>query len=99
MGLGPIFKLKIEVTNAGTGNLQNFPFCVGYNPEIYWCDRPSQTVPLLLPNVTLTYEVTLKCIHLEGKADNVRVIFVSPNSSVPLVSGIINMPLSELNED
>ena len=58
MGLGPIFKLKIEVTNAGADNLQNVPLCVGYDPEIYRCERPSQTVPLLLPNVTLTQRLS-----------------------------------------
>ena len=96
VGLGPIFNLKIELTNGGTVPLLNLAVCIAFNTEVYRSDRPSFDVPLLLPNVTLTVIVKLTNIHPEGIADSVRAVLVNPKSSVPFAAALITMPMSEL---
>jgi len=98
MGLGPIFKIKVEVCNNGREPLYDMPLSCIYNPEIYKSEKPTLKIPLLLPNLTNVFEVSITNHHEEGVPDAVRIILVNPDSSVPLVSAVINMPMSELVE-
>ena len=99
MGLGPTFKFKIEICNGGQTSLKELPLCVIFNPEIYESNCPSETVPLLLPNVQISVEITLKNISENGAADDVRVVLLNPSSTVPLVSALVTMPISEMPEE
>lgn len=99
VGLGPNFKLKVELTNGGGAALSDLNLVVAYKPEVYKSERPVAKVPLLLPNVTQFYEVALLCVHPEGAADPVRIVLVNDMSSVPLYSGVVQMPMSELAEE
>jgi len=99
MGLGPNFKLKIELCNGGAETLQGLDLCVAYKTSVYKCDRPVVKVPLLLPNVANHIEVNLVNVHSEGGADPVRIVLSGNASSVPLYSGVVAMPISELAEE
>jgi Bardet-Biedl syndrome 1 protein len=99
IGLGPSFKMKIELTNGGSESLERMDLCLVYNNAVYKSPRPVMPIPLLLPNVTNHFEVTLICVHPDGVADPVRVVLINPKSSVPLYSGIVTMPQSELPDE
>ena len=98
MGLGPTFKFKVDLCNGGRTSLKELPLVVIFNPAIYISDRASSIVSLLLPNVNVTVEFTLRNISQTGAADDVRVVLMNPNSSVPLVSAVVTMPFSEIDE-
>lgn len=98
VGLGPIFKIKIELCNGGMEPLRHTTVCFALNTAVYNIEKPTFKVPILLPNIMNSFEVSLKNISPEGVADVVRVILMNPNSSVPLVSAAITMPISEIAE-
>eukprot|EP00520_Triparma_pacifica_P002978 CAMPEP_0118660142 /NCGR_PEP_ID=MMETSP0785-20121206/15506_1 /TAXON_ID=91992 /ORGANISM="Bolidomonas pacifica, Strain CCMP 1866" /LENGTH=103 /DNA_ID=CAMNT_0006553331 /DNA_START=1 /DNA_END=309 /DNA_ORIENTATION=+ len=84
VGLGPIFNLKVEVTNGGVASLRDLPLSVVYNTGVYRSDKPAVNIPLLLSNVTVTVTLKLRNIHPEGAGENIRVVLGNKNSSVPL---------------
>jgi len=99
VGLGPAFKLKVELTNGGGKSLEKMDLVVAYSSKFYKSESPAVKVPLLLPNVANHFEVELRCVHEDGAADPVRVVLLNPKSSVPLYSGVVTMPMSELDDD
>ena len=99
VGLGPIFNLKVEVTNGGVVPLRHLPLSVVYSTSVYRSDKSALTIPLLLSNVTVIVTLKLTNIHPEGVGENVRVLLGSNKSSVPLAACLITMPMSELPEE
>eukprot|EP00967_Tisochrysis_lutea_P015804 scaffold17808_cov33-Tisochrysis_lutea.AAC.5 len=52
-------------------------------------------LPVLVPGVTLRVDGELECINEAGGADQIRVVLCSDKSALPVLSAIVNMPLSE----
>ncbi len=67
----------------------------------YALKRPLFPLPFLTPGVSYEYEVTVQSVHPAGAAGIIRV-FVSDGTTgtaaAPLISAIINMPMSEIME-
>lgn len=82
-GLGPIFKLKLYINNASTKAVVNVPITFAYNP-------------VLVPGVNYDYEVIAECMDDHGAAGVIRAFICANQSSVPILSAIVNMPVSEV---
>ncbi|CAN0380487.1 unnamed protein product [Pylaiella littoralis] len=95
-GLGPNFKIKLELQNQGERALTNLPVAFSYDRKIYAMDRGQFTVPTLLPGVASRHEVSITSIDQGGAAGSVRILVLSPSGPKPLVSAVVSMPLSEL---
>ena len=52
-------------------------------------------MPLLLPGVPYKIDAELECIDENGGADAIRVIVCNPKSVLPVLSAVVNMPISE----
>ena len=53
----------------------------------------------MLPNMTYKVNVEIECVDPTGANDLVKVIVMGPDSTLPLISANIQMPVSELNLD
>ena len=70
---------------------------LGFNDAIYKLKGSSPYFPILVP--TLNYKVDLDIINIDpsGAADVVKVFVFNKDSTVPLITANISMPLSEVN--
>ena len=67
-----------------------------YNEGLYRIKRPVLTMASLLPGLSYEQEVEVLNIDEGGGAEPIRVFVCHPQTSSPIVSAVINMPLSEL---
>ena len=97
----------IRVTVNGNGSLIKFkscPWAIGYRLEgdhsyyLVGVGGAQIHVPVLLPGLLYQFEAEVQCIDHNGAADSIHVFICSANSSVPVLSAVVKMPLSELLE-
>jgi Bardet-Biedl syndrome 1 protein len=94
-GLGPAFKIKLNIQNAGNKSMTNVPMTCGYNHDLYRLKNGLRFIPLLVPGLLYHYDVDVECIDKNGGADAIRIFICNPKSCVPVISAIVNMPMSE----
>eukprot|EP01027_Heterolobosea_sp_BB2_P010349 GEZU01015192.1.p1 GENE.GEZU01015192.1~~GEZU01015192.1.p1 ORF type:complete len:217 (+),score=39.72 GEZU01015192.1:36-686(+) len=95
-GLGPLFKIKLSIQNTGTKHLSNVPIIFSYNQEIYNIKSATITVPVLVPSLQYKVEVPVECVDDSVGADAIKVFVCNPNSSIPIITAIVNMPLPDM---
>jgi hypothetical protein len=54
-------------------------------------------MPLLVPNLNYKIDVDVENIDPSGAADTIKVFVFSKESTVPLITANISMPMSEIN--
>mmetsp|Transcript_17510 Transcript_17510/g.47251 ORF Transcript_17510/g.47251 Transcript_17510/m.47251 type:complete len:581 (+) Transcript_17510:24-1766(+) len=94
-GLGPLFKIKLNLQNMGTGPVPDLELSFVANPALYRLKSRVMLVPLLLPAVNYHTECDIESIEESGMADVVRVYVCKQESKLPLLSAVVTMPLSE----
>jgi hypothetical protein len=53
-------------------------------------------LPLLLPSITYRFDCDVESIDESGAADAIRVYVSNLTSKLPIISAIVQMPLSEV---
>ena len=53
-------------------------------------------MPMMLPNLTYKVDVEIECLDATGANDVVKVFVIDRESTVPLISANIQMPVSEI---
>ncbi|KAF1778610.1 Bardet-Biedl syndrome 1, N-terminal [Phytophthora cactorum] len=94
-GIGPFFRIKLNVQNAGTKAVTDITVAFHYDHELYRVEQSLLLIPLVIPNVQYQYAVDVESISELGAADNVSIFVCGKESCVPLVSAVVSMPLSE----
>lgn len=94
-GIGPFFRIKLNVQNAGTKAVTEITVAFHYDHELYRVEQSLLLIPLVIPNVQYQYAVDVESISEVGAADNVSIFVCGKESCVPLVSAVVSMPLSE----
>jgi Bardet-Biedl syndrome 1 protein len=94
-GLGPLFKIKLNIQNTGTKSLTCIPIIFTFNQTIYKMPRPSMMLPILVPSLVYNYEVDVECIDESAGADVIRVYVCNPQSAIPIITALVNMPLAD----
>ena len=56
-------------------------------------------LPLMLPNLVYKINVEVECIDPTGANDIIKVFIIDTQSTLPLITANLNMPVSELNMD
>ncbi|PRP83077.1 bardet-Biedl syndrome 1 family protein [Planoprotostelium fungivorum] len=96
-GVGPTFKLKTTVENTGKKTLSNLPMTFSFDPSIYNVSRPVLILPMLVPGLSYQQEVRVQCLSDNGVSDDIRIFVIDPQRpSLPIVSCLLHMPVSEL---
>merc|ERR1719409_1380318 len=95
VGMGPQFKIVVRVQNAGVHALYDVPLMCTTNPNLYRMPRPCHYLPILVPQQVYIVEVPVTCINENGGTDSMRIFLCSQSSNVPIISAIVNMPISE----
>mmetsp|Transcript_47681 Transcript_47681/g.152835 ORF Transcript_47681/g.152835 Transcript_47681/m.152835 type:complete len:596 (+) Transcript_47681:319-2106(+) len=93
-GLGPLFKIKMNVQNTGSKPIAGVPIMVSYNQELYTASRSQIVIPVLVPGLMYVSEVDVHCLDPNGAADVVRLCVLNPKSCVPVLSAVVKMPIS-----
>lgn len=95
LGVGPQFKILVRVQNAGSSSLTDVPVHCTTNPNLYRIPKPCFYLPILVPQQVYLVEVPVTCINENGGTASVRIFLASKNSHVPLISAVVQMPISE----
>ncbi len=95
-GLGPRFKIKLNLQNTGTQAVPNLSIALNYNAMLYKVPASVFEVALLVPGLVHRLDADIECVDENGGADAVRVFVCANNSAVPVLSAVVNMPVSEL---
>jgi len=95
-GLGPRFKLKLNLQNTGTRAVTDMVVTFAYNAMLYRLKSSLVRVPLLVPGLLYRLDAELDCIDETGGADAIRVFVCSAKSVLPVLSAVVNMPVSEV---
>lgn len=94
-GIGPSFRIKLNIQNAGSKAVTDIMVAFHYDHQLYKFSKSVLVVPLVIPNVQYAYLADVQCISDTGAADSVYVFVCGKDSCIPLVSAVVNMPLSE----
>eukprot|EP00747_Dinoflagellata_sp_TGD_P031850 gnl/TRDRNA2_/TRDRNA2_135582_c0_seq2.p1 gnl/TRDRNA2_/TRDRNA2_135582_c0~~gnl/TRDRNA2_/TRDRNA2_135582_c0_seq2.p1 ORF type:complete len:585 (+),score=116.91 gnl/TRDRNA2_/TRDRNA2_135582_c0_seq2:236-1990(+) len=95
VGMGPQFKVVVRVQNAGVHALYDVPLMCTTNQSLYRTPKPCCYLPILVPQQVYIVEVPVTCTNENGGTDSVRIFLCSQSSNVPIISAIVNMPISE----
>merc|ERR1719382_1989672 len=95
VGMGPQFKLVVRVQNAGANALYDVPLMCTTNPNLYLTPKPCYYLPILVPQQVYLVEIPVTCVNENGGTDCVRIFLVAQHTNVPIISAIVNMPISE----
>jgi len=95
-GLGPRFKVKLSLQNTGRKVVKDMMATFNYNAMLYRLKQSLFKIPLLVPGVNLRLDAELECIDENGGCDAIRVFVCNAQSSMPVLSAIVNMPVSEM---
>ncbi|KAG8470997.1 hypothetical protein KFE25_009418 [Diacronema lutheri] len=98
-GLGPLFKLRLNLQNLGNKPVVDLEMTFSANTMLYKLHTHVLQLPLLLPSVTYRCDCDVESIDEAGASDMVRVYVCTPTSKVPVISAVVTMPLSEVIMD
>lgn len=94
-GMGPQFKVVVRVSNAGAHALYDVPLMCTTNPNLYNVPKPCFNLPILVPQQSYILEIPVTCINEMGGTDAVRIFLCSKTANLPMISAVVNMPISE----
>eukprot|EP00937_MAST-01D_sp_MAST-1D-sp2_P000085 g85.t1 len=99
LGIGPLFKIALEVQNTGSESLTDVPLACQYDHRLYQLPDGVHRLPLLIPGVLYRHEIEVAAVAARGKAGAIRVLVCNAASTVPFISAIVNMPIVDLLEE
>ena len=95
-GFGPAFKLTIKLQNtSSTAPSTDLLITFQYQESLYNLSKACIPVPLLIPGIEYVFETLVECISDKGIADIIKVFVLHKGKSVPIITAVINMPVSE----
>ena len=94
-----MFKIKLELENLDRLPAYNLKLTYAFDSNLYKLINPPLSLPVLIPGVPYPVEVMVESIDPNGTNDTIRVFVLETKKVVPVVSAIVNMPLSELKID
>jgi len=95
VGMGPQFRVMVRVQNAGVHALHDVPVHCTTNHYLYRMPKPCFYLPILVPQQVYLLEVPVTCVNENGGTDTVRIFLCNSATNVPIISAVVNMPISE----
>lgn len=100
-GLGPRFKLRLRVRNAGEQAVTDVPVAVQFRRDLYRVTPAAFTLPALVPGRRYARDVDVERVAPGGgqaaaaEERELRVLILSGKSTVPAISAVVVMPPCE----
>lgn len=95
-GIGPTFRLTVNLQNTSLSQAStNLYITFDYDEKLYNFKKTYIPVPMLVPGLSYMFETFVECINDKGISDTVKVYVLKENRSVPIITGVISMPVSE----
>ncbi|XP_069116574.1 BBSome complex member BBS1-like [Argopecten irradians] len=95
-GIGPTFKLTVNLQNTSLSHPStNLLITFQYDDRLYTLKKALIEVPMLVPGLSYAFETFLECLNDKGVSDNVKVFVLKEGKSIPIITGVISMPVSE----
>ena len=97
-GIGPLFKIKLELQNLSKKTMIGTRIILSYELDIYKVlSKDFYKAMTLLPQINYHQEILVENIDENGAADLIKVFVYNNESSMPLITANLNMPLSEVD--
>ena len=98
IGLGPLFKLQIQLKNIGKSIINLIKIVLSYNKNYYLIKKSVLNIPLLIPSLDYKYFINIKCIEPNGNSTPIKLLIIDDKSLLhfPFMSAIVDMPISEI---
>jgi Bardet-Biedl syndrome 1 protein len=95
-GIGPLFRLSIHIQNTSL-SLPCVDLFVAFDcdHQLYELGKPSIMIPLLVPGLNYVFDCLVRCLCDKGISDLIKVFVLKKNVSAPVITAVINMPISE----
>lgn len=92
-GLGPVFKVKVQLQNVGEAPLHavRVVFCLSED-DVYCMPQQIFFIPTLLPSLPLSCAAFVTTSEGEAKGNPILVIATGPKSRTPLASTLVDLP-------
>ncbi|XP_067682255.1 Bardet-Biedl syndrome 1 protein-like isoform X2 [Haliotis asinina] len=95
-GIGPTFKMTVNLQNTSLSQASSNLFITfDYDEKLYSFRKTHIKVPMLVPGLNYSYDTFIDCQSDKGVSDNVKVYVLKQGRSVPIITGVISMPVSE----
>lgn len=94
-GIGPVFKVKLELQNLGQKPLIDTHIVLNMNENFYRLRNRNPKVPILIPQLTYKIDVEIESVDPTGANDMIKVFVINRESNVPLITANIQMPVCE----
>ncbi|XP_018022222.2 Bardet-Biedl syndrome 1 protein [Hyalella azteca] len=96
LGLGPTFKIKVELQNTSASS-PSLGLMVVFHADhhVYNVQNSVIQVPMLVPGVAHVVETLVNNVSELGVADTVKVLVVKENSTRPVLTALISMPVAD----
>ncbi|XP_014667462.1 PREDICTED: Bardet-Biedl syndrome 1 protein-like [Priapulus caudatus] len=98
-GMGPSFRMNIQLTNTSKSTpSRNWFLSFQYSEAIYKLEKYYIPVSILLPGLTYSFETRIECLTDKGISDQIKVMLIKEDSTIPVITAVISMPVSEGQE-
>ncbi|CAG2249956.1 BBS1 [Mytilus edulis] len=95
-GIGPTFKLTVNLQNTSLNQASsNLIITFQYDEKLYVFKKAYLQVPMLVPGLNYAFDTFVECQSDKGISDNVKVFVLKEGKSIPIITGVISMPVSE----
>ena len=72
---------------------------LSFNELLFKQLSPSPSIAAMIPNISYKYDILVKNISLNGSAGLIKAVVFNKESSVPMITANLNMPISEIEID
>lgn len=96
-GLGPLFKIFVKLVNAGNRTIRDVPIHLSCG-AMYALETTRIVAPALPPGLAFECDARVTCVDPGAGADVVKVFVCDEEQTVPVITAVVKMPLSEFFE-
>ncbi|KAK2150691.1 hypothetical protein LSH36_395g02065 [Paralvinella palmiformis] len=95
-GIGPVFKLTVNLQNTSLSVPSMDLFITfQFDTKLYALRKTLIKVPMLVPGLNYAFETFVECLSDKGISDMIKVFVLKKHRSIPIITAVINMPVSE----
>lgn len=96
-GIGPLFKIKLELENLDRLPAYNLKLSYAYDSSIYKMLKCPMDLPVMVPGFPYPIEIFVENVDPNGTNDTVKIFVLEKTKNIPVVTAVVNMPISEIN--